>query len=307
MKNDDGRTAEGRDPQPETDEIGADRDRIAEGRDQRAEAHDHESDARDRRATARDERAEAREAATAQVDAGPAADRAGALRDRQGSASDRTQSADDRKASRSDRVASARERAAYALDDVTGAYRREPGLVVLERETAKAKRTVQPFTLTFVDVDGLKETNDSLGHAAGDQLLRNVADSIRAHLRSDDLVIRFGGDEFLCVMPDVAMPEAVERFNVVKADLSGRPPNLDHCRTRGARPRRCSRRPHRACGRPHVRRTPETSVCWRVTSPTCPTSPLDGVGGDCCFRLGRGALIEPVPWAGRSLGLRQFP
>ncbi len=220
VKNDGERNAEGRDPQPEIDQSGADRDRIAEGRDRRAESHDLESDARDERATARDERAEAREEAAAQVDAGPAADRKGALRDRQGSASDRTQSADDRKASGADRVASARERAAYALDDVTGAYRREPGVVVLERETGKAKRTMQPFTLTFVDVDGLKQTNDSLGHAAGDQLLRNVADSIRAHLRSDDLMIRFGGDEFLCALPDVPMPEAIEQFRLVKKDLS---------------------------------------------------------------------------------------
>lgn len=219
VKNDAGRDAEGHDPQPEIDQISADRDRIAEGRDKRAEAHDLESEARDERAAARDERAEAREEAAAEVDAGPAADRAGALRDRQGSASDRTQSADDRQAAGADRVLSASGRAVYSIDDVTGAYRREPGLVALERETAKAKRTRQSLTLAFVDVDGLKEANDSLGHAAGDQLLRNVVDSIRAHLRSYDLIIRFGGDEFLCAL-DVAMPEAVERFKRAQAALS---------------------------------------------------------------------------------------
>ena len=49
----------------------------------------------------------------------------------------------------------------------------------LEREIARAKRTTQPFVLAFIDIDGLKATNDSFGHAAGDQLLRLDVDTIR--------------------------------------------------------------------------------------------------------------------------------
>ena len=63
---------------------------------------------------------------------------------------------------------------------------------------ARAKRTQRSFVLAFIDVDGLKTTNDSLGHAAGDELLRRVVDTVRDHLRSYDLIVRFGGDEFLC-------------------------------------------------------------------------------------------------------------
>jgi len=84
---------------------------------------------------------------------------------------------------------SARERAAYCIDELTGAHRRDAGLVELEREMARAKRTKQPFTLAFGDVDDLKHTNDPHGHAAGDQRLRRVADTIRSHLRSYDLII----------------------------------------------------------------------------------------------------------------------
>ena len=92
----------------------------------------------------------------------------------------------------------------------------------LKREMARAKRTKQPFALAFVDVRDLKGTNDSLGHAAGDQLLRDTADTIRAHLRSYDLIIRFGGDEFLCALSGVTRAEAAHRFSCVNADLATR-------------------------------------------------------------------------------------
>jgi diguanylate cyclase (GGDEF)-like protein len=204
----------------ETDRAGEDRDRTAEDRDQRANAHDQASEARDVRAEARDERAEARERAADGINTGAAADRAGALRDRQGGASDRTQAADDREAASADRVLSARDRATSSIDEVTHAYRREAGIMELEREIARAKRTKQPFVLAFVDVDDLKGRNDSLGHAAGDQLLRGTADSLRAHLRSYDLVTRFGGDEFLCGLPGVTLAQAAKRFSLVNADLA---------------------------------------------------------------------------------------
>jgi len=199
---------------------GEDRDRTADDRDQRAEAHDLESEARDERAEARDDRAEARERAADGVDSGAAADRAGALRDRRGGASDRTQAADDRDAASADRVLSARDRVASSIDELTGAYRREAGVLELERDMARAKRTSQPLALAFVDVDGLKATNDSLGHAAGDQLLCETAESIRAHLRSYDLIIRFGGDEFLCALLDVTVDDAAKRFARVNEDLA---------------------------------------------------------------------------------------
>jgi diguanylate cyclase (GGDEF)-like protein len=199
---------------------GADRDRIADDRDRRADDHDQASEARDNRADERDERAVARERTAEVFDVGAGADRRGALRDRQGGASDRTQSGDDRRAASADRADSARDRAVSSIDALTGAYRRDAGIVELKREIARAKRTQQPFALAFVDVDDLKGMNDSLGHAAGDRLLRETADSIRAHLRSYDLIIRFGGDEFLCGLLDVTMQGAAKRFSLVNADLA---------------------------------------------------------------------------------------
>ena len=201
---------------------GNDRDRIADDRDERAEAHDKASQVRDDRAEARDERAEVRELADDGADMGAAADRAGASRDRRGSASDRTQAADDREAAASDRQLSAQERTISSIDELTGAYARDPGTLELKREIARAKRTQQSLVLAFVDVDDLKEKNDSLGHVAGDRLLREAVESIRSHLRSYDLVVRFGGDEFVCALIDVSMAQAAERFAAVNEKLEGR-------------------------------------------------------------------------------------
>jgi diguanylate cyclase (GGDEF)-like protein len=208
------------------DRAGTDRDRTAEDRDERAEAHDQASAARDERAEARDERAETREDNSVGSDAGAEADRAGARRDRKKGASDRTQASDDRKAAQgdreaasADRVRSAGERAASSIDELTGTYRRDAGAAELEREIARAKRTKTPFTVAFVDVDGLKKRNDSAGHAAGDRLLSATVDTIRNHFRPYDLIIRYGGDEFVCALFDMDATEAAERFVLVGADL----------------------------------------------------------------------------------------
>jgi diguanylate cyclase (GGDEF)-like protein len=219
----------------ETEEQAAeDRDRIADHRDQASEAHEKAAEARDDRAEARDDRAEARDdRAEARDDtadngdrsvdelvAGVAADRAEAMRDRRGAARDRAHAASDREAAWSDRAVAAGERVVSSIDALTGLHRRDAGIMELEREMARAKRTKKPFVVAFVDVDGLKAKNDMLGHAAGDHLLRQVADSLRAHLRAYDLIVRFGGDEFACGLFDLEIEEVAKRFVEVNADLA---------------------------------------------------------------------------------------
>ena len=67
---------------------------------------------------------------------------------------------------------------------------------------------------------GLKAVNDTQGHAAGDELLRHAVRAIREHLRSYDLIVRMGGDEFLCVMSDATVEIASRRFGAVQAALA---------------------------------------------------------------------------------------
>ncbi|HET7482351.1 MAG TPA: GGDEF domain-containing protein [Actinomycetota bacterium] len=199
--------------------IGEERDRIADVRDITAEGRDEAARIRDERARTRDHRANVRERTSGVIDTGAAGDRAGASRDRSGSLRDRNQASEDRFASAVDRRISARERALSSIDDLTGAFRRDAGRLALDRELAMAKRTGRTMVVAFVDVDGLKETNDSSGHALGDVRLRETVRTIRRHLRSYDLIVRYGGDEFVCALAELDPATAAERFIVVNSDL----------------------------------------------------------------------------------------
>ncbi len=85
------------------------------------------------------------------------------------------------------------------LDDLTGLRNRGGFLRSAEDQLKLARRRGTPLVLLFVDVDGLKEVNDTLGHAAGDRLLESAADLLSRTFRETDLVARVGGDEF-CVL-----------------------------------------------------------------------------------------------------------
>jgi diguanylate cyclase (GGDEF)-like protein len=74
----------------------------------------------------------------------------------------------------------------------------------------------------FLDVDGLKMVNDTQGHAAGDSVLIEVVATIRKRVRSYDLVIRYGGDEFLCALVDVASEDAERTLADIRQQYAAR-------------------------------------------------------------------------------------
>ncbi|MCA1697565.1 MAG: GGDEF domain-containing protein [Actinobacteria bacterium] len=152
-----------------------------------------------------------------------AAQRVAAAEDRRAGAEDREQAARERRRALSDRHALARELAIAETDPLTGARTRAAGLTDLEREVDRARRTNGQLAVAYVDVIGLKALNDSEGHPAGDALLKRVVAQIKHHLRSYDLIIRLGGDEFLCAMSNVTMSDARERFRQVAAALAAAP------------------------------------------------------------------------------------
>ncbi|MFY7854582.1 MAG: putative bifunctional diguanylate cyclase/phosphodiesterase [Rubrivivax sp.] len=86
------------------------------------------------------------------------------------------------------------------LDSLTGLPNRSTFLLELEHALARAERSGQPCALCLIDLDRFKVVNDTLGHTAGDELLRTVALRLRKALRSSDLLARLGGDEFVVLL-----------------------------------------------------------------------------------------------------------
>ena len=161
---------------------------------------------------------EAADVASAPPDSARAVTDAGAA-----PSADREAAAIDRAVAAADREMAEQLHAAASIDALTEAYLRGPGDVELEREIVRAQRTGQPLVLAFIDVDGLKAINDSHGHAAGDQLLRDVAAVLRDQSRDYDVIVRYGGDEFVLALPGMTLAQARERIGLVQDALSSSP------------------------------------------------------------------------------------
>ena len=95
-----------------------------------------------------------------------------------------------------------------STDGLTGLLNRRAVLAHLEREAARCTKDRACLSIVMLDLDGFKEANDQHGHAAGDMLLREVAERLQAVLRRYDHLGRLGGDEFLMVLPGLSEMEA---------------------------------------------------------------------------------------------------
>jgi len=88
-------------------------------------------------------------------------------------------------------------------DQLTGLYNRVFFISEFALSKARADRHKSKLAIMFIDLDGFKDINDSLGHEIGDEVLKEVANRIKKHVRESDIVARFGGDEFLILLDDV--------------------------------------------------------------------------------------------------------
>jgi diguanylate cyclase (GGDEF)-like protein len=96
-------------------------------------------------------------------------------------------------------------------DGLTGLYNRRAFEAAVEAECVRARRSNAALTLVYLDIDHFKRINDRFGHAAGDQVLRQVAHAIRASIRSHvDAGFRLGGDEFALLLPASTKAQAVQ-------------------------------------------------------------------------------------------------
>ncbi|MCA9846279.1 MAG: GGDEF domain-containing protein, partial [Dehalococcoidia bacterium] len=104
-------------------------------------------------------------------------------------------------------------------DPLTGLYNRRYLEETFGRELARAERENTPLCLLMLDLDHFKRLNDEHGHAAGDQVLRWLGDLLRARLRPGDIACRYGGEEFIILMPSAPLEVTRERAEQLRAAL----------------------------------------------------------------------------------------
>jgi len=105
-------------------------------------------------------------------------------------------------------------------DQLTGAYNRRGLEEHFTREISRAERSGQPLSVALLDVDNFKQVNDRFGHLTGDNVLKYLVDMIRHCVRASDIVGRFGGEEFIVLLPDTPSAEAVDLMQRVQRELT---------------------------------------------------------------------------------------
>lgn len=101
-------------------------------------------------------------------------------------------------------------------DSLTGLFNRHFMHISLERELARAARRRQSLAVFMLDLDHFKKFNDTYGHAAGDMALQAVAEIFKANVRTEDVICRYGGEEFTILLPDLNLPLATDRADSIR-------------------------------------------------------------------------------------------
>ncbi len=105
-------------------------------------------------------------------------------------------------------------------DPLTDLFNRRYMEEALERELRRAERSRRPMGVIMADLDHFKRYNDTFGHAAGDRLLVALAECLRAHVRAGDIVCRYGGEEFLVILPEASLELVTQRAEELRAAVA---------------------------------------------------------------------------------------
>lgn len=112
-------------------------------------------------------------------------------------------------------------------DPLTGVFSRRSGEEVMELQFASASRNNAPLSAGFFDIDYFKAVNDRFGHEAGDKVLVDVTGVVSANLRRGDTLVRWGGEEFVLIMPNTDLAQAVTAFERLRGiGFGARPDNM---------------------------------------------------------------------------------
>ena len=104
-------------------------------------------------------------------------------------------------------------------DPLTGVFNRRFMMESLEREVERANREGYPLSLVMMDIDHFKSVNDVYGHLAGDQVLKELARFLEYETRKSDIVCRYGGEEFVVLMPKISAVNARRRAESWRAEI----------------------------------------------------------------------------------------
>jgi diguanylate cyclase (GGDEF)-like protein/PAS domain S-box-containing protein len=105
-------------------------------------------------------------------------------------------------------------------DPLTGLFNRLYLYTTMERELARAKRENSPISVMMIDIDLFKDLNDTHGHQAGDEVLKALGGLLRNGIRQGDIACRYGGEEFLIIMPGVDEADAERRAEAIRRDFN---------------------------------------------------------------------------------------
>lgn len=117
---------------------------------------------------------------------------------------------------------------AAITDSLTGLYTHGFLQESVQRQVACARRHGRPISLLFADVDHFKQINDHYGHSAGDEVLKSLAQTFRETMRSGDILVRYGGEEFVVLLPHTGRADAADLAERLRNTIQSRPiPILD--------------------------------------------------------------------------------
>jgi diguanylate cyclase (GGDEF)-like protein len=118
-------------------------------------------------------------------------------------------------------------------DGLTGLFNRHFMEIALERELRRADRQQTPVSLLILDVDHFKKFNDNFGHQAGDCILQHVAEILKHMLRGEDVICRYGGEEFIAILPGMSFESVHERAEQLRRKVSEAHPQFGGENLRG--------------------------------------------------------------------------
>lgn len=117
------------------------------------------------------------------------------------------------------------------VDDLTDVNNRRQFLKLASNEISRSKRYSNIFSILMMDIDNFKDINDNYGHIAGDKVLQALAHTCQSLIRPNDVLARFGGDEFVILLPMTSSEEAGDMAERIRQQLMGVTITGDHYKT----------------------------------------------------------------------------